>query len=52
MQHFIMLMHIQMQQIIHELAPPTYLLKFNFSPPYYIFLPLCDFSIFVLSLLL
>jgi hypothetical protein len=43
-----------MQQIIHELAPPTCVLNFNFSPPYYIFLPLCNltfylcnFSIFV-----
>jgi hypothetical protein len=47
MQQFIMLMHIQMQQIIHELAPPTCVFNFNLSPPYYIFLPLCDFSIFV-----
>jgi hypothetical protein len=55
-----MLMHIQMQQIIHELAPPICVLNFNWSisnviiSPYYIFLPFCnltfylsDFSIFV-----
>jgi len=29
MQHIIMLMHIQMQQMIHELAPPTCVLNFN-----------------------
>ena len=29
MQHLIMLVHIQMQQMIHELAPPICVLKFK-----------------------
>jgi hypothetical protein len=61
MQQFIMLMHIQMQQIIHELAPPTCVRNFNWSlskvilsPLQYLSLPLqlnflslCDFYLFV-----
>jgi hypothetical protein len=53
MQQFIMLMHIQKQQIIHELAPPTCVdplislsLIISFSPLQLNFLS-CDFSIFV-----
>ena len=29
MQHLIMLVHIQMQQMVHELAPPICVLKFK-----------------------
>jgi hypothetical protein len=52
MQQFIMLMHIQMQQIIHEFAPPTCVLIFNpfpmsFSPPYNIFLSLCNLTFYL-----
>ena len=48
MQHLIMLVHIQMQQMVHELAPLICVLKFKeFSP----FLYLCSsppfFFIFV-----
>jgi hypothetical protein len=44
MQQFIMLMHIQMQQIINELAPPTCVLNFNWSLSNVIFSPLLYLS--------
>ena len=50
MQHLIMLMHIQIQQMVHELAPPICVLKFKrflyFSLPIFVSLvslPLVDF---------
>ena len=55
MQHLIMLVHIQMQQMVHELAPPICVLKFNLSlsifksllSPLSTFLLLYDLSLFL-----
>ena len=55
MQHLIMLVHIQMQQMVHELASPICVLKFNLSLSIFksflsllsTFLPLYDLTLFL-----
>ena len=48
MQHLIMLVHIQMQQMVHELAPPICVLKFKKFSLLFLFLsPFLTLSLFL-----